>query len=82
MPYPFAKNNLHSNGKTVRTTSAAGGRFYGGSAPCPLPKNRMECGATGLEKAIGVHTNSSVPHGHLQSRLPAYTHIQSYCLQT
>ena len=26
---------LHSNGKTVCTTSAAVGRFYGGSAPAP-----------------------------------------------
>lgn len=26
---------LHSNGKTVYTTSAAGGRFCGGSAPAP-----------------------------------------------
>ncbi len=45
---------LHSSGRTVVcTTAAAAGRFCGGSAPAPrpLPKNKIECYAIGLEKA-------------------------------
>ena len=54
IPYPITKNNPRSTSvPTIYTTSTAGGRSCGGSAPAPrpLPKNRMECYAIGLEKA-------------------------------
>ena len=77
MPYPFAKNNLHSNGKTVRTTSAAGGRFYGGSAPCPLPKNRMEWNAVqqGLKRLLGY---IQIAAFHMVIYNPDCLHIRIY----
>lgn len=75
MPHPFAKNNLHSNGKTVRTTSAAGGKFYGGSAPALSQRTEWNAVQQGLKRLLGY---IQIAAFHMVIYNPDCLHIRIY----